>query len=975
MASTSASFVQKSFKYDVFLSFRGDDTRKNFVDHLYHALEQKGIETYKDDEKIRKGKTISDELIEAIEDSRFYIIVFSKNYASSSWCLEELVKIMECEKMTEHIAYPVFYDVEPTEVRKLYGPVGEAFKKHEKEESAGKWREALKEAAALAGWELKTTANGHEANFTQRIIQDISLELRFINSSVDGNLVGMETRVNEVISSLETGVDDVRMVGIKGMGGAGKTTLARAVFDKISFQFEGQCFVENIREESKPSLSGLKSLQKQVLTDVLNNQGITVNGVHEGKKMIQKKMHVRKVLIVLDDVDKIEQLEALVGEGNWYKPGSRIIITTRDEQVLVAHKVCLIQNVNLLSTEEAICLFSRYAFGKDVPVPGYEELSGLVVRYAAGLPLTIKVLGSFLCGKNDLDWKDAIERLKTIPLKETLDKLELSYKGLEEDYKEIFLDVACILKGWPKDDAVIALESCGFHARNGLRVLEQRSLMNISEDGYLEMHDHIEEMGMNIVRRVNPNKPERHSRLWIDEEIEDILANDLATQETKCITMFAEESNLKILMNGLTNMKELRFLQVDTEYVSEDEVCNWGFDEVSLHLPKSLRFLRWLGYPFSSLPKTFQAKKLVGLEMAFGNLVQLWKDGEEKVEIWLINWFLDFTNLQLRTLDLSVAPNLETLILHSCYNLVEVHFQFPAECPKLVDLKLNNLKLPTLYLGITPNLEELKVNDCTDMVELRMPVEFPKLVDLDLSNLKLTSLHLGITPKLETLSLKDCCNLVELHLPFRCLKLKNLSLIGLSLRNLHLGMTPDLETLSLVGCDSLVELHMHFERPKLKFLSLRITNTTRKSRTGDQVDVDSLLGLPLSIINIQQFGILRNLILGDVVLRRSHKPHSFGKLYYACPRSKDEITFENASSFSRPTTPSNSSLRASSSSGSSRAALSPGNTECSNRKLLTMKIKILEARLAMEKNPDDHPCESAAILHELLNEMENFRVE
>nr|GEZ82662.1 Toll/interleukin-1 receptor (TIR) domain-containing protein [Tanacetum cinerariifolium] len=96
MASTSASFVQNSFKYDVFLSFRGDDTRKNFVDHhLYHALEQKGIETYKDDEKIRKGKTISDELIEAIEDSRFYIIVFSKNYASSSWCLEELVKIME----------------------------------------------------------------------------------------------------------------------------------------------------------------------------------------------------------------------------------------------------------------------------------------------------------------------------------------------------------------------------------------------------------------------------------------------------------------------------------------------------------------------------------------------------------------------------------------------------------------------------------------------------------------------------------------------------------------------------------------------------------------------------------------------------------------------------------------------------------------------------------------------------------------
>nr|GEU67467.1 hypothetical protein [Tanacetum cinerariifolium] len=108
---------------------------------------------------------------------------------------------------------------------------------------------------------------------------------------------------------------------------------------------------------------------------------------------------------------------------------------------------------------------------------------------------------------------------------------------------------------------------------------------------------------------------------------------------------------------------------------------------------------------------------------------------------------------------------------------------------------------------------------------------------------------------------------------------------------------------------------------------------------------------------------------GDVVLRQSHKPHSFGKLYYACPRSKpsqknngcgyfkwkDEITFGNTSSFSGPKTPSNSSSRASSSSGSSRAALSPGNTECPNCKLLTKNIKILEARLAMEKNPDDHP--------------------
>ncbi|XP_021981063.1 toll/interleukin-1 receptor-like protein [Helianthus annuus] len=196
MASTSVSSIQQRFKYDVFLSFRGEDVRKTVVDHLYHALVKKGIITYKDDDTIKKGERISEQLMRSIEDSRFYIIVFSKNYASSSWCLDELVKIMECQKMTERTAFPVFFDVEPTEVRHQSGAVGEAFAKHvrgswssvlpldclcsivesccnkssaslngsivdlENDDNVGRWRNAMKEAAGLAGMELKNTFNG-----------------------------------------------------------------------------------------------------------------------------------------------------------------------------------------------------------------------------------------------------------------------------------------------------------------------------------------------------------------------------------------------------------------------------------------------------------------------------------------------------------------------------------------------------------------------------------------------------------------------------------------------------------------------------------------------------------------------------------------------------------------------------------------------------------------------------------------------
>ncbi|KAK9056982.1 hypothetical protein SSX86_024348 [Deinandra increscens subsp. villosa] len=151
MSSTPTSSVQKSFKHEVFLSFRGEDTRKNFVDHLYHALHSKGITTYKDDKNITKGGKIDDQLLRSIEESRLFIIVFSKNYANSSWCLDELVKIMECQKMKEHTAYPIFYDVEPTEVRHQTGAVKRAFVKHEKEDDAERWRDALKEAAR-SGW-------------------------------------------------------------------------------------------------------------------------------------------------------------------------------------------------------------------------------------------------------------------------------------------------------------------------------------------------------------------------------------------------------------------------------------------------------------------------------------------------------------------------------------------------------------------------------------------------------------------------------------------------------------------------------------------------------------------------------------------------------------------------------------------------------------------------------------------------------
>lgn len=164
-ASTSASSSSSTpwWKYDVFLSFRGADTRKSFTDHLYDALIRKGIFTFRDDEKLEIGKSISQELLKAIEESRIAIVIFSKNYASSSWCLDELVHIVKYQKETDLEVVPVFYGVNPSDVRnqtKTFEPASMK-REHFQEsiEKVEKWRAALREVGELAGWDLKDRYN------------------------------------------------------------------------------------------------------------------------------------------------------------------------------------------------------------------------------------------------------------------------------------------------------------------------------------------------------------------------------------------------------------------------------------------------------------------------------------------------------------------------------------------------------------------------------------------------------------------------------------------------------------------------------------------------------------------------------------------------------------------------------------------------------------------------------------------------
>nr|XP_011459720.1 PREDICTED: uncharacterized protein LOC101313743 isoform X2 [Fragaria vesca subsp. vesca] len=166
-----------TYKYHVFLSFRGEDTRNNFTGHLYSALSEKGIVTFMDDQLIR-GEEISPALIQAIEQSKISIVVFSENYASSKWCLDELVKILDCKKKIQQIVLPVFFKVDPSDVRNHRGSFGEGLanleRKFKDKDQVQEWKTTLFQAASLSGWYLDEHRS--ESSIIREIVERISKE-------------------------------------------------------------------------------------------------------------------------------------------------------------------------------------------------------------------------------------------------------------------------------------------------------------------------------------------------------------------------------------------------------------------------------------------------------------------------------------------------------------------------------------------------------------------------------------------------------------------------------------------------------------------------------------------------------------------------------------------------------------------------------------------------------------------------------
>ncbi|MED6223661.1 hypothetical protein PIB30_076237 [Stylosanthes scabra] len=352
--SSSSFSVSRQYQYHVFLSFRGCDTRFRFTGSLFKALRDNKIHTFMDDVGLHRGNDISRTLIEAIKGSRIAIIVFSQNYADSTYCLDELVKILECHESDDQFVLPVFYEVDTNDVRRQTGSYGEAMANHEEKfkddkSKIQKWKHALHEAANFTGFCFKGKKYEHE--FIAKIVGVVSKEIKRVALPVADYPVGLESQVSKVKSLIfSDGYDGVHMVGIHGNGGSGKTTIAHAIYHLIANGFESICFLENVRESSYKH--GLVHLQNILLANIFERKNLKSTSVEQGISTIRHWLQQKKILLILDDVDRIEQLQALAGKPDWFGRGTRVIITTRDRHLLVRHgieRLYELENSNLKS--------------------------------------------------------------------------------------------------------------------------------------------------------------------------------------------------------------------------------------------------------------------------------------------------------------------------------------------------------------------------------------------------------------------------------------------------------------------------------------------------------------------------------------------------------------------------------------------------------------------------------------------------
>ncbi|KAG2707345.1 hypothetical protein I3760_05G144500 [Carya illinoinensis] len=546
--------------------------------------------------------------------------------------------------------------------------------------------------------------------------------LRSINGkylNVSKHPVGIEYRVRDVHNMLlSVGVNDTRILGIFGIGGVGKTSLAKAIYNSFIDQFEGSGFLANVRETSKQE-NGLIRLQETFLRKILGEKSLKVENIDDGINLIKETVCGKRVLLLLDDVDQLFQINNLLEECDWFGFGSIIFITTRDEHLLTSYNVHLRHKVKELNHDEAFRLFCWNAFKNEKPHNGFVQITKDVIRYNGGLPLALTVLGSYLHNRDIHHWKSALEKYKRIPHNDIQEKLRIGYDGLEENEKCIFLDIACFFTGEKEEYVTKILDGCGFFPNSGIKVLMDKSLIIIDESRKLVMHDLLKDTDREIKR----------TRLWFHEDVRYVLEEAKNFQNLKTMKFVSCRFLTKIIdVLGLQSLEALQIERCENLVEIHQSV---GFldklDNLKINNCQSL----------ASFPRSLKLRYLKSLDLRFCKRLKKFAEIESEMKCLTINLTrLEYLNLRdchrLRHIPNSIfeLQHLRSLVLDydlltACYSTLETldlsksDFIILPEGIKgfvqLLALKLFGCKQLKEILELPPNIEVVDVSGCRSL--------------------------------------------------------------------------------------------------------------------------------------------------------------------------------------------------------------------------------------------------------------------
>ncbi|XP_006588011.2 disease resistance protein RUN1 [Glycine max] len=619
-------------------------------------------------------------------------------------------------------------------------------------------------------------------------------------------LVGIDKKIADIESLIRKESKDTRLIGIWGMGGIGKTTLPQEVFNKLQSEYQGSYFLANEREQS--SKDGIISLKKEIFTELLGH----VVKIDTPNSLPNDTIRRMKVLIVLDDVNDSDHLEKLLGTLDHFGAGSRILITTRDEQVLNANKADEIYRLREFNFDKAFELFKLNAFNQSDNQSEYDELSQRVVNYAKGIPLVLKVLARLLRGKNKEVWESELDKLEKMPLREVCDIMKLSYVDLDRKEQQIFLDLACfflrsqtkitidylnsLLKDSESDNSVVV----------GLERLKDKALITFLENNFISIHDSLQEMACEIVRQESTGDPGSRSRLWDLDDIYEALKNYKGNEAIRSILLHLPTTKKENLSPRLfAKMNRLRFLEVSVE---DNYDCFDILAKGLKFLATELRFLSWKSYSGKSLPEIFSTEKLVILKLPYSGMEKLWLGVKNLVNLKELD--LRCSKKLKELPDISKATNLEVILLRGCSMLTNVHpsiFSLPklerlnlSDCESLNILTSNSHLRSLSYLDldfcknlkkfsvVSKNMKELRLG-CTKVKALpssfghqsklkllhlkgsaikRLPSSFnnlTQLLHLDVKECKSLQSLPELSPSLEILNARDCESLMTVLFP------------------------------------------------------------------------------------------------------------------------------------------------------------------------------------------------------------------